>query len=81
MIVMHATPTSVFLVWVLCCRQTLCLVSLQDAQAGRNVIECLLQYLGKGGHWADTSSLRSIAIGITRKVQDTLPLASSSLTA
>ena len=52
--------------------QTLCLVSLQDAQAGRNVIECLLRYLGKGGHWADTSSLRSIAIGITRKVHPCL---------
>lgn len=43
---------------------------LQDAQAGRNVIECLLRYLDKGGHWTDSASisLRSVAIGIMRKV-------------
>lgn len=40
----------------------------KDAQAGRNVIECLLRYLDKGGHWANSSSLRNTAIGITRKV-------------
>ena len=43
---------------------------LQDAQAGRNVIDCLLRYLDKGGHWTDIASisLRSVAIGIMRKV-------------
>ena len=50
---------------------------MQDAQAGRNVIECLLRYLDKGGHWVGTSALRSVAIGITRKVpvtpQHTMP--------
>ena len=56
-------------------------LKLQDAQAGRNVIECLLRYLSKGGHWADTSSLRNIAIAITRKVHYTLSLAFGSFTA
>ena len=43
---------------------------LQDAQAGRNVIDCLLRYLDKGGHWTDVASisLRSVAIGVMRKV-------------
>ena len=50
---------------------------MQDAQAGRSVIDCLLQYLDKGSHWTDASSLRNVAIGITRKVHYTLPLARS----
>ncbi len=41
---------------------------VQDAQAGRNVIECLLQYLDKGGYWTDNASLKQVAIGIMRKV-------------
>ena len=42
--------------------------SLQDAQAGRNVIDCLLRYLDKGRYWTDSSDLRTVAIGIMRKV-------------
>jgi hypothetical protein len=41
---------------------------VQDAQAGRNVIECLLRYLDKGGYWTDNASLKQVAIGIMRKV-------------
>lgn len=41
---------------------------MQDAQAGRNVIECLLRYLDKGGYWTDNASLKQVAIGIMRKV-------------
>ena len=41
---------------------------MQDAQAGRNVIECLLRYLDKGGHWTDGARLTPVAIGIMRKV-------------
>lgn len=51
-----------------CLVLNLCVWLMQDAQAGRNVIECLLRYLDKGGHWTETSSLRDTAIGITRKV-------------
>ena len=41
---------------------------MQDAQAGRNVIQCLLRYLDKGGYWTDNASLKQVAIGIMRKV-------------
>lgn len=41
---------------------------VQDAQAGRNVIECLLRYLDKGGYWTDNASLKQVGIGIMRKV-------------
>ena len=40
----------------------------QDAQAGRNVIDCLLRYMDKGGLWTDGSGLRVVAIDIMRKV-------------
>ena len=60
--------------WLLLIHLTGLVVQMQDAQAGRNVIECLLRYLDKGGHWADTSVLRNTAIGITRKVSHFLPL-------
>ena len=40
----------------------------QDAQAGRNVIECLLLYLDRGGHWTAGSGFRNVALAIIRKV-------------
>ena len=54
-------------------------MEVQDAQAGRNVIECLLHYLDKGGHWGDSSVLRGVALGIIRKVSCSC-LLSSALT-